>query len=343
MTDRWWERPGFADLLVDVAADLDRRYEGRPVYAVGHTPSWLVYTLGLLRQAEGQPAAIGYIPFSGALLQVGREQLFNPLAAGESVKFEPDQYRTTSRGALSGYFNFLTRRRLDPARLLQEAGGVKPVLVDYMAHGKGYASFLRVYDQLAEAQGCAGVRTGFDVVAYKMHFRDGTQKLSLPPVAPALRAEPDRGDTQNGPAARADTDRDERIYNVNVTSGTHAMVLNILSGGQGMPARDDDYARRQDAGRVMPYYSLIDGFRNMAWARNYPAPEARMRTATPDRAAVTAIKEILAEAVRQSRGSPAEQEARCERAALALHAVERATPAPRGGDMRWVPVYRAYH
>ena len=318
----WWDNPDYTALLVATAADLDRRYPDRAVYAVGHTPSWLVHALGALRARRGEPPRIGYIPFSGALLEVERTQMYSTVD-GNVLQFVPDGVRQASPAALSGYFNYLARRGVDPRNVLHtqatdETAAGPPVLVDYAARGKGMATFLQLYDGLAARQGVAGLADGFAVCAYKMAFRDGPLRWEYPALDGAAR----------------------RGVDVTLVNGAPGLLMNMISGYQGCPQnRGDRDAAAQEKGRFMPYYPVCDSYNPESHWRGTPAPVPGLRPAGGEAAAVRSAKVAIREAVRLYHKDP---EIHARRAAAGAARLEAgAPPLARAGI--WTPVVRGYH
>lgn len=318
----WWQEKGYVDYLVDMADDLDRQYPGRPIYAVGHSPSWLVYAVGELRKARGQDDKIGYIPHSGALHQVARDDAFKLAEPRSTIRFEESTHKEASPAAIDRYFNFLSRRHLDPqsVRAAHDGAGA-PVLVDFMAKGNGFATFLRLYNDLADKQAVPGPAAGgFDIHAFKLAYTDGPVTLAVDPVRNA------GGMTKE--------------FNVTVKSGTPGSLMNRLAGYSGYAAANDQSARRLDAGRFMPYYPVADTYRQDSYCKDYPPPTNGLRSAMPDHERRVEIKTLIKAAVAACVAAP---EAHATKLANAATDIEN--NAPRQADKqpaRWT-FTRGYH
>lgn len=318
----WWQEKGYVNYVVDMAEDLDRQYPGRAIYAVGHSPSWVVYAVGALRQARGEEPKIGFIPHSGALHEVAREDMFKTAVPGRIIHYQQNAYKEASPQALGRYFNFLSRRHLDPGSVRQAyAAAGAPVLVDFVAKGNGFATFLRIYNDMAEQQGVDGPAAGgFDIQAFKMAYAAGQVTLEIDPV---------RGDA--GTARR---------FNVAVTSGLKGSLMNRLAGYSGYAAANDQSARRLDAGRFMPYYPVADAYRKDCYLKDYAPPVNGLRAAMPDHERRTEIKALIRAAVAEKLAAPESHRALAD--AAAAH-IEKNGPRPAEGQpARWM-FTRGYH
>lgn len=320
----WWKKPAIVHALVDQADLLDRRYAGRPLVAVGHSPSWLVYTAGALRTARGQDRAVTFIPFTGAYLDMPREKLFQPLDEKRRISFEGSEYVRASDKALQTYFNYLSRRGVDPLQMQNRYGADnKPVFIDFLFKGKGLVSFLHAYDRMARAQGLAGL-TG-DVHTYKLAMPEGAYEFALPAGAP---------------------DQDKSGSNklcvpFNLTSGTAAVLLNELSGASGLPAAWElEGAHSREGNRFMPYYTVTDGYTDSPLYKNATPPPSGLRRAPANGATVRAIKAAIRDAVAHAVADPAAHQALAQQGHqdLLLQAPRAVNP-----ETRWMPMFRGYH
>lgn len=320
----WWQEKGYVNYLVDMAADLDRQYPGRALYAVGHSPSWLVYAVGELRKARGETAKVGYIPHSGALHEVARDDVFKAAEPGAVIHYQENTHKEASPQALNKYFNFLSRRHLDPQFVRQAyADGGAPVLVDFVAKGCGFATFLRLYNDLAEKQGVPGpAANGFDIHAFKMAYAEGPVTLEV--------------------AAPRNTNGTARRFNLTVTSGLNATLMNRLAGYSGYAAASDQSARRLDAGRFMPYYPVADAYRKDSYLslRDYAPPVSGLRAAMPDHERRVEIKSLIRATVAQMLATPDEHNTLST--AAGSHIGRNAPRAAEGQPPRWT-FTRGYH
>jgi hypothetical protein len=226
-----------------------------------------------------------------------------------------------SETSLKGYFNFLSRRKIDPQSVLRTYQDVRaPVLVDYLSDGKGFASFLRVYDRLAQEQKVGPIGQSFSVAAYKFAFRDGPMALSVPSIA-------------------NDNDDTPRTYTVDITSGLAGIVMNAMSGYAGCPAPQRDGKIVEDErGRFMPYYPLTDSYKG-DWQK-YTPPKAGLRLAPADSGSVRAIKEAIGVAVSTYLHNPEQHRKLADAAAVKA---EQQAPRLRGGPVRWNPACVGFH
>jgi hypothetical protein len=318
----WWQEKGYVNYLVDMAADLDRQYPGRALYAVGHSPSWLVYAAGELRKARGEAPKVGFIPHSGSLHEVARDDMFKTATAQTTVHYHENANKEASPQALGKYFNFLSRRHLDPQSVRQTyAADGAPVLVDFVAKGNGFATFLRLYNDLAEKQGTKGPAAGgFDIHAFKMAYADGPVTLAIDPVR--------------------HTSGTVQEFNVAVTTGLKGSLMNRLAGFSGYAAANDQSARRLDAGRFMPYYPVADAYRKDSYTRDYPPPVNGLRVAMPDHERRVEIKSLIRAAVAQTLAAPDEHKNLST--AAAGHIDRNAPRQAEGQPARWT-FSRGYH
>ena len=322
MNQFWWQEKGYVNYVVDMAADLDRQYPGRAVYAVGHSPSWVVYALGELRKARGEDPKVGFIPHSGALHEVARDDIFKSAAPGTTVHYHEGAHKEASPQAISKYFSFLSRRHVDPQSVQQAYDGPgAPVLVDFVAKGNGFATFLRLYNDLAEQQGAkAPADGGFDIHAFKLAYAEGPVTLAVDPIK--------------------NTTGTARNFNVAVTSGLKGSVMNRLAGYSGYAAANDQSARRLDAGRFMPYYPVADAYRKDGYARDYPPPTNGLRAAMPDHERRTEIKTLIRAAVTLKLSTPDAHEALS--ATASAHIQRNGPQQAEGQPARWT-FSRGYH
>jgi hypothetical protein len=282
----WWDRQGTVHVLVDMAAALDAQYPGRAVYAVGHSPSWLVYALGEIRRQRGDEARIGYIPHSGSLHKIDRADYFKEPAPAPVIHYNESQHKQATAQSLSGYFNFLTRHRLDPLHIQKTyAQDGAPVLVDFSKTGEGFASFLRVFDDFAERQGATPIEQGgFGVHVYKMGYEDGAAKLEIAPL---------RGH-----------DHGARTVECAITSGVAGDFMNLVAGVSGYTQQRSDTEKKMEAGRFLPYYALADQYREDGHCAGYAPPANGLRTADANHQNTQRIKELIRDTVAQRMERP---------------------------------------
>jgi hypothetical protein len=121
--------------LVRLAENIEKEYPKQHIVAVGQSPAWMVYTLGLLREAEGKPSDTTLLSFSGNFLSRSGSQ-FLPNAS----KY-PDSTR------LHNYFNYLTQEKSTPRDILDRYKNdpmQKTVFFDFMFDGEGFPSFVHL-------------------------------------------------------------------------------------------------------------------------------------------------------------------------------------------------------
>lgn len=311
----WHTKDGAADLLVDMAAGLDAQYPGRAVLAVGHSPSWLVYALGALRQERGEEARTAFVPHSGRLHDVHRDDAYAAPDDKLTIRYEASTLLDSTPGAVSDYFNFLSRHRLDPQHM-QNTHGAKgaPVLVDFSRKGEGYATFLRLYNDLATQQGVKGVADGgFAAHTYKMKFDTPAVTLNVAPLHGR------DGDAIDVPCA--------------VTSGPAGEFMNVMAGGRGYDTR------QREENRFMPYYAVSDTYRKDGYAASYPPPASGLHSARPLPAQIREIKALIKSAAALHHRHPEICKDRAQQAAEAMAYPDMTRP--RG--QTWTFVARGYH
>jgi hypothetical protein len=298
--------------MVEEARALADSHPGQPLYAVGHTPSWLVYAAGAWRKAQGQDRRVGYIPFTGAYLDLPRDFIYKPMPEDRIVPFEHSEYHVVSRGSLDNYFNYLARHRVDPAGVRNRYGADRrPVLVDFLHKGKGFASFLHTYDKRAREQGLGALDA--DVVVYKLATEDRPVTLALPPHE-------EGGAPLRVPAT--------------VISGPAGVLMNMVSGAQGRPA-DWELERgdQREGDRFMPYFTLVDSYnQNSRWASYAPGP-AGYRRGPQNGETVRSIKAALNAAAAMAVRDPDRHAARAEAGRIQMKEQEPRTFGAPG----WVP------
>lgn len=315
----WWKIQGAADLLVGMAADLDAQYPGRAVYGVGHSPSWLVYALGALRAQRGEDKRTGHIPHSGRLHDLARDDMFVSPAPALTIHYESSTLFDASPVALGSYFNFLSRHGVDPRTISARHGAAgAPVLVDYARKAEGLATFLRLFNDLADAQGVRGPAAGgFDTHIYKMWYDQDRAVLDIGPVPGGANTAPCR-------------------ISCAVATGVAGDFMNMMAGQRGYDSSE------KDASRFVPSYPLADGYNPASYARNYPAPVNGLRCAPsyPDMRRV--LKESIAMAVTLRSADPAAHAARAQAAGEEIH---NGSPTARMLPPRqtWTFMNRGYH
>lgn len=68
--NRWWEKKQVIDQLVDWSYGLHKAHPRQRIMSLGQSASWIVLGAGMIRKLRGKDANIGFIPFTGAFLNV---------------------------------------------------------------------------------------------------------------------------------------------------------------------------------------------------------------------------------------------------------------------------------
>lgn len=314
----WWKNEDYAHLLVHFARELDARYKDRLLIALGHSPSWLVVAAGMLRAAEGRPRNTAFIPFTGrhCELDSASYEFREPV---ETILFRPDEVRSVSEGAVSHYFNYLARHRLDPETLRHKAqDGQKPVLVELASQGVGLASFLEVVHRKTGGD----IAQYFDIVAYKLNYQDGRKTLGYIPETKREAAAPD---AVHPPVAFT--------IEAEIISGEAGSFFDRLAGGKGVASRND--ASEAKLGRFMPFYPVVDGYKPNSYFSHCAKPDSALLPPPSNAGHLREIKAALKAAI------AAPQDVHAAHVARGLEDIRKSIPAKIGGG--WVPVYRGYH
>lgn len=140
MLDNWWKNKRVIEQIVDWAQEIYAQHPHEKVISLGQSPAWVVQTVGMLRKLHGQPANIGFIPFTGAFLS----RDFN--SAAHEMKFLEGARPDIDR--VHRYLDFLGRFGLQIQQLTQQ--GSKIVLAEMIKQGNGLASFLDVWTREVE-------------------------------------------------------------------------------------------------------------------------------------------------------------------------------------------------
>lgn len=131
------------DGLAQAACDLSKRTEGHDVVAVGQSVSWLVYMLGLLHMAQGNPCATSFLAFSGNFLRYkSTADVRNIYGLPQTYPDGTNPYPPAEN--VQRYKEYLEAEGKTPQQLIDKFNrtGRRTAFVDYAGSGQGYASFI---------------------------------------------------------------------------------------------------------------------------------------------------------------------------------------------------------
>ena len=307
MSDNWWQDDALVHFLVKIAQDFDRDYAGRPILCVGHSPSWLVYTVGKIREARLEEKNTHFIPFTGRNYELTPETMHGE----DEIFFRPNQHHSVSDASLRGYFNYLSAHHVDPA-CFDQPTAAKPVIVDLVSHGNGIVSFLDAYGRYAYEQGYGDLEDYMDLVLFKMNFDKDEVSISFPSEKTA-----------------------DKVYHFHakIISGHAGSLFNLMAGAQGVSV--GDLGQDKNVGRFMPYYSIVDGYKETSYLARFSTPVSGLEKADNCEQDILRIKQSINAALTAS------DEVKTQCLTQAKKTLDKRAVKPLKNG--WVPIYRGYH
>jgi hypothetical protein len=314
---KWWEDTNLTHALIDTARDLDKQYCDAHLVSLGHSPSWIIYTVALIRAQQGKTKDTSFVPFSGRYFELDHS---NGIAAREDrAPNERPEDRMSFRAArglhpdnqgLSMLFSKLSRQQLDPLSL--KAKSKRTVVVDFGNTTTGLVSFLDAYDRIAVKQGFTDHAQHMDIHLYKLLYKDGNEDIIM-----------DLSDKSG-----------QMVVNVTTQSGAQGYLTNYMAGYRGYAPSTERHAIEKDdiAGRFMPYFNLIG-----ADANSYYRPQKLgYKKTMSNRANLNAAKGALAKALT---ADPQESKACAQKAYQYL----KDELPPMARQQSWVATPRGWH
>lgn len=243
----WWKNPLLVHALITAARDLDSQYPQRKLIGLGHSPSWLIVTVAMLRMQDNRPRNTAFIPFSGSAYQIdygtALKESRNPANDNDIIKFTPLEALAYDDTYLHRLFSALSQKGLDPLsqdEYNKDNDRQKPVLIDYAKTGASLVTFLDVYSRFSAAAGLDRTKLFHDIHLYKLAYKDGDEPIDI-----TLSGD-------DGTAIRP---------LVHTQDSNFGDLFNRLAGYKGSLNVNDPYAFNQDSmvGRFMPSLSVICG------------------------------------------------------------------------------------
>lgn len=223
----WWGNYQKTSLMVSIASEMCDLYPDQHIVAVGHSPSWLVYTIAEVRKARGEAPNVSFVPYSGSAWQVVDHRPNDDQSHSE-VTYERAQHANYKPSALCEYFSHLNKTQHDQLTIQSiPTSDKKTVLVDLANNGNGFASFVEV---LAHKHGSL-LEQRFHAHLFKTYYSDRTLQIIL---------EQDNG--QN------------TTLSATVQCGAAGMLLDALSGSKGTLTGSSSKSDEM-VGRFMPCFN----------------------------------------------------------------------------------------
>lgn len=319
----WWENLEYTHAILKVAEDLDQQYPERKLISLGHSPSWIIVAVAMVRQMREVPSNVAFIPFSGCHMRADYEismkhiddRVFGDEACDQDlVSFHPESVLDVSINSRRDYFNYLSSRHLIPSP--QEEN--RPVIVEYSCAGRGIASFVDAISSYPEDIGFKRDEFPYDFHLYKLLYRDGIEDIKI---------------------KLSDENCGEIKLPVTTQTGKMANLVSSLGGYGGVisPNSNDEYAQKAEtrSARFMPYYSLVDGYAPECITANKNKPLSGLFKATVNPDNIRSAKSALRDATLMD----TEQHEELATQGIIQHSVDNR----RVIEGRWRTMTRGYH
>lgn len=225
---------GVVQALVSLAHELEIEHPDKKIVGVGHSPSWLVYTVGQIRRQKGCEPDIGYVPFSSRHMDLkekdysneDREIFFKNFAYGNGQKNRPNDE------TISNYFTKLSPQSCRSIGIDGPQSNKKILFLDMIMKGLSFASFIDILHRHLETTNNVNLKNNFQYQVFKPLFdAKGDVVFKLPDI------------------------NDENFYDVNVSvrSQDKVYALHKMAGESGSFS---NIGGENDLGRFMPYFGL---------------------------------------------------------------------------------------
>jgi hypothetical protein len=238
--NKWWQDARLTHALVEAARNLDEQYRDARLISLGHSPSWIVATVAIIRANEGREKHVAYVPFSGSYYKMDHRQGFREDRcpndkAEDRLSFTADTKKFADETGIDQLFNSLCKKAIDPATILKSEQ--KAVIVDFAKMGVGFVSFMDIYNKIAKLQGLASDEQVLDAHLYKLLYVDGEEDISI---------------ELSDKSGTLDT-------HIRTQTGSYGYLANFLAGYSGYVARIENHSQSKEeaAARFMPYFNAI--------------------------------------------------------------------------------------
>lgn len=216
----WWDDQEKIDLLVSMANDIDELYPDQRVVGIGHSPSWLVYTLGQLRKSDGRMKNTALAPFTGAYCM--KEDLIHD-AGGQNiiraVYKKPSYSEPPAQEKINAYFNQCAGHIRHMLSLNENGLAARPnskiVLVDLIVSGNSFMSFVDALGRFTGPRAKEDFSEIYHAHVYKPYFKPHHMQMSVLP-----------GDDEDAHSGTLD-------INATITSEEEGFLINNISGSKG--------------------------------------------------------------------------------------------------------------